>query len=91
MGSTLGATGVGVTGFAGGQLLTPPACSVLHQGQRIGSAFADGADGGAVMGSTGFALTAGSEVRSGTIGCLGLDGATGVGWAASVCGDGLAD
>ena len=34
----------GTTGL-GGQLLTPPACTVLHQGQRTGSALAAGAGG----------------------------------------------
>jgi hypothetical protein len=34
----------GTTGL-GGQLFTPPACTVLHQGQRTGSALAAGAGG----------------------------------------------
>lgn len=56
---TLGVSVAGVTDLAGGQLLTPPACTVLHQGQRIGSVLAAGAGVGAVIGSVGFPLIAG--------------------------------
>lgn len=82
--STLGVFVPGVTGSAVGQLLTPPACTVLHQGQRIGSVLAAGADGGAVIGSAGFSLRSGSGARSGTTGWLGFDATTEtVGWDAS--------
>lgn len=72
VGPTLRVSVVGVAGLAGGQLLTPPACTVLHQGQTMGSILAVGADGGATIGSTGFALIAGSGARSGTS-CVGND------------------
>jgi len=64
--STRGVLIGGLTGFGGGQLLVPPACTVLHQGQRIGSAFNGGAGGCAVIGSTGIGLAAGSGVFSAT-------------------------
>jgi len=57
--STLGVSVAGVLDLAGGQLLTPPACIVLHQGHRTGSLLAAGADTGAVMGSAGFSLSVG--------------------------------
>lgn len=75
-GGSVGSAGAvaigGVAGLAGGQLLTPPVCTVLHQGQTTGSVFTGGADGLAATGWTGAALTGGSAGFSGMTGCAGF-------------------
>lgn len=81
----------GTTGL-GGQWLTPPACTVLHQGQRTGSALAAGAGGRALLGTTGAVLTRGSVEFSTMAGWGGFDVTTETaGPDASGCADGLAD
>ena len=65
VGSARVATIGGVAGLAGGQLLTPSACTVLHQGQRTGSVLTAVADGLAATGWTAADLAAGSEGFSG--------------------------
>lgn len=65
-GSTRGVSVGGVTGLTDGQLLTPPACTVLHQGQRIGWTIPGGAGECAIVGSTGVASMAGSKGLSAT-------------------------
>ena len=80
---TCGASVAGVTGLGGGQLMVPPACTVLHHGQRTGSVLAAGADGVVFIGSAGFSMT-GGRARSGTAGGLGFDATTEtVAWDAS--------
>jgi hypothetical protein len=70
--STRGVSIGGLTGLGGAQLLVPPACTVLHQGQRIGSTLNGGAGGCAVIGSIGDGLAAGSVCFSGTTVVLGV-------------------
>jgi len=86
--STLrGVSGVGSTrrvsvgclaGLTAGQWLTPPACTVLHQGHRTGSAAAVAVGKGrcGVLGSTGATLMAASAGVPGTALAAGFDRAT---------------
>lgn len=47
----------GACGFVTGQLLTPPACTVLHHGQSVGSPFAAGAGSFPSVGFTSVGFT----------------------------------
>ena len=74
-GSIRGVAVDGAIGSGDGQLLIPPACTVLHQGQRTGSALAAGAAGCAAIGGAGAGSAGGAADVSVTTGVF--DGATG--------------
>lgn len=87
VGSVRGFSFSGVADFAGGQLATPPSCTVPHQGQKVISFFCVGGGALAATGCTGvgltgasagFSITAGFSMTTGfsTVTVCGFGGAT---------------
>ena len=82
---------IGAAGLAGGQLLTPPAWTVPHQGQRIGSDFGGGdggaaTTGGAAGGFTSISAGFSATTASGGFAAIGTGGCNGSSWRVSPAG-----